>query len=112
MSGDQVTFVAAAFVILIAITLAAQFKWLPEGRVKFILVLISGVAVILALRLAQLPPSWFSGSAASFGLALSLSAGAFLGRSADERSFGLPLLLGMGGSLLVLNIIELISKRL
>ena len=112
MTSDQVVFVAAAFAILAAITLAAQFRWLSDGRVKTVSVFVAGLAAVVALRLAEIPPSWFSGSAAAFGLALSLSMGAFLYRSAEERAFGLPLLLGMGLTLLLANVIAFVSRHL
>lgn len=112
MSTEQVVFVAAAFAILLAITLAAQFRWLKEGRVKTALVLLAGIAVVVSLRLAELPPSWFDGTKTGFVLGLTLTAGAFLGRSADERSFRRPLLLGMGGTLLAANAIAFAARVL
>jgi hypothetical protein len=112
MTDDQIVFLASAFVIFLAITLAAQFRWLGNGRVKTVLVFISGLASVVALRLAGLPPSWFSGSAAGFGMAVSFGLGAFVFRTAEEKAFGLPLLLGMGLSLLIANVAELISRHL
>lgn len=108
MSGEQIFFVAAAFVILALITAAAQFRWLPSGRTKTVLVFLAGVAVVLSLRFAQLPPAWFSASKSAFALALSLTAGAFLGRSTEERSFAFPLLFGMGLTLLGANVVQLV----
>jgi hypothetical protein len=112
MTGDQVVFLASAFVILVAITLAAQFRWLGNGKVKTVLVCIAGVASVVALRLVGLPPSWFSGSGTGFGMAVSFGLGAFVFRTAEEKAFGLPLLLGMGLTLLLANVAELISKHL
>ena len=111
MTDDQVVFLATAFVILLGITLAAQFRWLGKGRVKTVLVFIAGVASVVALYLAGLPPAWFSGSASGFGVALSLGLGAFVFRTAEEKAFGVPLLLGMGLSLLLANVAELISRH-
>jgi asparagine N-glycosylation enzyme membrane subunit Stt3 len=104
MTDDQVVLLASAFLILVAITLAAQFRWLGKGKAKTVLVFIAGVASVVALRLAGLPPSWFSGSAAGFGVALSLGLGAFVFRTAEEKAFG--------PSLLVANVAELISRHL
>jgi uncharacterized membrane protein SirB2 len=112
MTGTQIFFVALSFVIIAAITAIAQFKWLNDGPVKTTLTLLSGVAVILSLRIAELPPAWFSASKTAFVLALSLTAGAFLGRTAEERSFAFPFLLGLGVTLLVANLVELVRRVL
>jgi hypothetical protein len=48
VSKDQVVFVAAAFVILAVITVAAQFHWLPSGRPKTVIVFVAGVASVVA----------------------------------------------------------------
>ena len=112
MTGEQVFFVAVAFVILIAITAAAQFKWLRQGLVNTILIFTAGVAVIASLRIAGLPPSWFAGSAAGFGLAGSLMLGAFVSRAGEERAFALPLLGGMGLALLLTNVLTVVTKAL
>lgn len=79
---------------------------------KTVLVFVSGVAAVVALRLAGLPPSLFSGSASGFGMAVSFGLGAFVFRTAEEKAFGVPLLLGMGLTLLLANVAELISKHL
>ena len=110
MTDSQIAFLAATFVILLLITLAAQFRWLGEGRTRTVLVLLSGIAAMLCLRIAELPPSWFSASKTGFLLGLSLTIGAFLGRNAEERSFRFPLLLGMGGTLLVANVVEFVRQ--
>jgi hypothetical protein len=108
MSGEQVFFVAVAFVVLAIITVLAQFKWLPKGRAGTILVFLAGVSIILSLRFANLPPDWFSASKSAFALALSLALGAFVTRAGEERAFGFPLLFGIGLTLLVANIVEMI----
>lgn len=112
MTDSQIVLVAATFVILLLITLAAQFHWLGEGRTKTVLVLLSGIAAMLSLRMAELPPSWFSASKTGFALGLTLTIGAFLGRTTEERSFRFPLLLGMGGTLLVANAVEFVRQVL
>ncbi len=99
-----------AFVILSVITAAAQFKWLGQGRIRTVLVAIAGVAAVLALRLAELPPTWFDGTKTGFGLALSLVLGGLVTRGAEERGFGLPLLMSMGLTLLAANLIEVVIK--
>lgn len=110
MTRAQIVFVAAAFATLIAITVAVQFRWLKDGAVKTALVLIAGISITLSLRLAELPPSWFEGSKTGFGLGLGMTAGAFLGKSAEEKSFRFPLFLGMGGTLLAANVVAFLEK--
>ena len=105
-------FVVAAFVILIAITLAVQFQWLKHGMTRTVLVFLSGVAMIVALRIAGLPPDWFSGSKSGFGIVVGLALSAFVLHGAEERSFGFPLLMGMGLTLLVANLVELVTNAL
>lgn len=112
MTGDQIVFVTTAFVAILGVTLLAQFKWLPRGRAGTAIVFAGGVLAVTALRLANLPPQWFSASASSFALAVSFLIGAFLYRSAEAKAFGLPLLLGMGISLFVANVIALIARHL
>ena len=95
----------ALFVILALATLAAQFKWLPENSwIQRVLFFLSGAAVSGCLFAAGVPPKWLDGSKGAFAFAATLTAGAFLGRDAG-RSFRLPLLLGMGGTLLAVNVV-------
>lgn len=112
MSGEQIFFVAAAFVILIAITLAAQLQWLKHGRTKTVLVFISGVAFILALRFAKLPPDWFFGEKDGFWMVVWLALSAFVMRGVEERAFGFPLLMGMALTLLTANVVALVARAL
>jgi len=112
MTGDQIVFLSAAFVAILSVTLLAQFKWLPGGRAGAVIVFAAGVLAVVALRLANLPPKWFSASAPSFALAASFLVGAFVHRTGEGRSFGLPLLLGMGLSLFVANVVALIAQHL
>lgn len=112
MTGTQIFFVALTFVIIAVITAIAQFKWLNDGPAKTTLTLLSGIAVVVSLRIADLPPTWFSASKTAFALGLTLTAGAFLGRTAEERSFRFPLLLGMGVTLVVANLVELVRRML
>jgi hypothetical protein len=102
MSERQIVLVIASFAILALATLAAQFKWLPEdSAVQRVVFLLAGIGVVASLFAAGLPPRWFDGSKSAFGLAAMLTIGAFVGRAG--QSFRLPLLLGMGGTLLVVN---------
>lgn len=104
MSGEQIFFVACAFVLLLGVTAAVQFRWLKDGRVKTAVVFLSGVAVIVSLWIAGLPPVWFEGSKTGFGIALGFLAGAFVVRAGEETSFGRPLMLGLGGTLFIANV--------
>ena len=112
MSKDQVVFVAAAFLILLAITLAAQFRWLPNGRARSVIIFLSGTTAVLALRAAEMPPAWFAGSTTGFGVASSFIFGSCMGRGAEEKAFGFPLLLGMGLTLGIANVVAFVHARL
>ncbi|HKR66387.1 MAG TPA: hypothetical protein VJZ00_21850 [Thermoanaerobaculia bacterium] len=112
MTGDQIVFLSATFVLILGTSVLAQFHWLPRGKFGQTLVFIAGSASMISLRLAKLPPSWFDASASSFTLALTLSASAFLGRTDEERSFRVPFLLGIGLSLLIINIIAFAEAHL
>lgn len=104
---------AIATLILAAITCAAQFRWLKPGRVQRVIVFVTGVAIVLILRVGGISPWWFSGEGASFGLAVSLLAWAFVSdRAPDARDFGPPLLYAMAFTLLVLNGIAFVYARL
>jgi peptidoglycan/LPS O-acetylase OafA/YrhL len=104
MNEGQAVLIIAAFAILALATMAAHFHWLRDGSLhQRILFFLAGAAISASLFLARIPPKWFNGSTAAFTLAASLTLGAFVGR--DARGFRLPLLLGMGGTLLVLNVL-------
>ena len=106
MTGLEIGCIIIVFVLLAVITAAAQFGWLPSGTPKTVLVSIAGIGIVVALRVANIPPWWFAGEKAGFGMAASLIIwGLVNGMGAgDERAFGMPLLLGMGIPLLLLNI--------
>lgn len=106
MTSLQAGSFVASLVILFATAGAVQLGWLGDGRAKMVVVFLAGVSVILSLRLGGLPLWWFSASKGAFGLAASLIVGAFLSSIASERSFQLPLLLGLGLTLLIVNIVQ------
>lgn len=112
MNQDELVFIAAAFVIIAVITAAAQFKWLPRGKVGAAMIFVAGCAAILALRLAGIPPSWFAGTWAGFGMAIFFLLSGYVTHAGEERNFGLPLLLGMGLTLLAANVVQFVAKHL
>lgn len=113
MTGQELGGVIAAFVLLAAITAAAQFGWLGSGNFKRIFVFIAGMAVVLALFVGGIPPWWFAGGKGGFGLSVSLLLGAWVsGRNAEELAFGRPLLSGIGWTLMVINIVRFVLARL
>ena len=85
-------------------------EWLPRGKPKTVIIFTAGVATILCLRLAALPPAWFDGAKTGFALAFTLMLSSILGKTEDERSFGFPLLFGMGITLFVANVVELVIR--
>jgi len=111
VSDLQVGTFVAVVVIVLLVSAAAQFRWLGHGTMPTVVVFISGVAVIVLLRVGGIPPSWFAGRATGFALAASLTAGAFVGRGA-EKAFRLPLFLGLGLALLIANIAQAIRNVL
>jgi len=106
MRDWQIAGVATAFAILFAITISEMRRWLPErGRLKFALVFSAGAALVGALHYAELPPAWFDGEREAFVLAATFLLGGFVAQKEGRRVFGLPLLTGMGGALVVLNVL-------
>ena len=111
MRGDQIVFVAATFVIIAAVTVAAQFRWLRSGKVKTVVLFIAGVLAIVCLRLANIPPKWFDGSRGAFLLAIGFLLTGWVTRAGEAREFGFPLMMGMGLTTLVLNAVALIARH-
>ena len=111
MTGLQVGTFIIAIVVLLLVSVAAQFEWLGNGRMKTVIVFLSGVVVFGALRIGGLPPSWFAGRITGFALAASFIAGAFIGRG-EEKSFRMPLFLGSGLVLLIANAVQAITNVL
>jgi hypothetical protein len=111
MTWSPVIACAISVFLILGISVAAQFGWLGEGRVKTVVVFLAGAGAMLVLRIAGVPPDWFSGSATGFALGVSFTAGAFVGTGA-ERSFRLPLLLGLGLTLLSANVVQAVRNVL
>jgi len=98
-------------VIVMLIALAAQFHWLPQGKAKGVLVFIAGASAILALWLADIPPAWFSASKTGFGMTLFFLASAIIGKTKEETSFRMPLMLGMGLTMLAANLVRFVREH-
>jgi peptidoglycan/LPS O-acetylase OafA/YrhL len=90
--------------IIGVVTLIATKQWLRAGPVSAALYAVAGCAIVLLMYFHDIPPWWFDGGKGGFGLCAMLLASAFVLSSRSERAFGRPLLLGMGVTLLVLNI--------
>jgi hypothetical protein len=102
----QIGGILAAFAILAAITLCEMRRWLPaRGKVKFALVFLAGAGIVGALWWTDIPPAWFDGGKQAFGLAALLLLSGFVAQREAGRTFGLPLLTGMGVTLIVLNVL-------
>ena len=102
--GQWVGFIVS-LVLILGIGIAEQLRWLPaRGKFKFFLVLGCGIAAIGSLFATGLPPDWFDGSAGAFGIAVTMLLSAFVSYKTPYQSFGVPLFLGLGGTLLVLNV--------
>jgi hypothetical protein len=106
MRDSQIAGVVAAFAILIVITLLEMRRWLPaRGRFKFALVFLAGAGIVGSLWTTGIPPWWFDGEKEGFGVAVTLLLSGFVAQREAGRSFGLPLLIGMGATLVVLNLL-------
>jgi hypothetical protein len=102
--GNPVALLLYILAILGAATLIAMKGWLRPGRVSAAVYAVAGCAIVLLMYFHDIPPWWFDGGRGGFGLTATLLASAFVLSSRSERAFGRPLLLGMGVTLLVLNI--------
>jgi hypothetical protein len=111
VSGDQIVFLAAMFVIIALATVAAHFRWLRSGKVKTAVIFIAGVLAAVCLSLGGIPPKWFDGTGGAFLVALGFLVTGFAARAGEAREFALPLMIGMGLTLLVVNAIALIARH-
>jgi hypothetical protein len=98
------TMVAEVFAILGIVTLIATKKWLRRGWWSRIVYGGAGCAMALLMYSVDVPPDWFDGEGEGFWIAVSLLLWAFVLDSGSERTFGRPLLIGMAGTLIVLNL--------
>ena len=113
MTDAQMFQVLLAIALILVIALLAQFKWLPGGKPKFVLVFLFSFAAMALLRIAELPPAWFSASKEGFGLGISFTIAAMLGgKSEDERTFRKPFFLGIGLTFLVANLVQAVMNVL
>lgn len=98
--------------VLLGVTLVVQLRWVKDRKFKTGLVFLAGVVVILTLRMGGVPPSWFEGGWEGFGLAGSFVLAGLVTKGGEERTFGLPLFLGLGLTLLALNVLQFIDNVL
>ncbi|MEO8383536.1 MAG: hypothetical protein ABI779_28015 [Acidobacteriota bacterium] len=113
MTTLQVVAFAGSLVLILGIAGAAQLRWLGTGRIKTVLVFLAAAGAILSLAMGGLPPWWFSGSKGAFGLSGVLLLSAFLGGSTeDERTFRKPFFLGLGLTLLAVNVVRMAKSML
>lgn len=111
MTELQVAAFVISLVLILGISVAAQFGWLGEGRAKTVLVFLAGAGAMGALATGGLPPSWFDGSAAALSLGATFTISAFLG-TRTERSFRRPFFLGVGLVLLSVNAVQAVRNIL
>lgn len=95
---------AAVLAILGIVTLIATKQWLRRGWASWIVYGGAGCAITLLMDFVDVPPDWFDGEGEGFWIAVSLLLWAFVLDSGSERTFGRPLLIGVGGTLVVLNL--------
>lgn len=104
MKDREIWCIVITFAIIAAITLLEMRKWLPAGRVKFVIVFLAGAAAVASLYVAGIPPDWFDGEPSAFLLAGTLILSGWVMRGPEGRTFGFPLLSGMGLTMIVLNV--------
>ena len=104
--SDTALFSMLAMVLAIIglVTLIATKEWLRRGWASRIVYGGAGCAIVLLMYYVDVPPDWFDGEGEGFWIALSLLLWAFVLDSGSERTFGRPLLIGMAGTLIVLNL--------
>lgn len=90
--------------IIGVVTLIATKQWLRAGPVSAAVYAAAGCAIVLLMYFHDIPPWWFDGGKGGFGLGVTMLLSAFVLSSKSERAFGRPLFLGMGVTLLVLNV--------
>lgn len=113
MTNEQMVHVVLAIALILVIALLAQFKWLPRGKPKLVLVFLAGSAAMGLLWIAELPPTWFSASKEGFGLSVSFLIGSMLGSSnPEEVTFRRPFFLGIGLTLLIANLVQAVKNVL
>ena len=113
MTTWQMIYSITSIMLILVLGLLAQFKWLPGGKPKFVMLFLGGFIAMALLRIAEVPPSWFSASKEGFGLALSFLAGGMIpGTNPEEVTFRRPLFLGIGLTLLVANLIQAVRNVL
>ena len=113
MTDAQMFFSIASIVLILVLALLAQFKWLPGGKPKFVILFLGGFVAMALLLIAEVPPSWFSASTEGFGLALSFTVGGLLpSTNQEEVTFRRPFFLGIGLTLLVANLVQAVQNGL
>ena len=95
---------ALVLAIIGIVTLIATKQWVRRGWPSWIVYGGAGCAIPLLMYAIDVPPDWFNGEGEGYWIAVSLLLWAFVLDSGSERAFGRPLLVGMGGTLLVLNL--------
>lgn len=113
MTTWQMIYSITSIMLILVLALLAQFKWLPEGKPKFVILFLGGFASMALLRIAEVPPAWFSASKEGFGLALSFTVGGLLpSTNQEEVTFRRPFFLGIGLTLLVANLVQAVQNVL
>jgi len=113
VTNEQMFHAIASILLILVLALLAQFKWLPGGKPKFVILFLGASAAMALLWIAGLPPKWFSASKEGFGLALSFTIGGMLpSDNLEERTFRRPFFLGIGLTLLAANLFQVVKNVL
>ena len=104
MTSFQVQCLLLVMVLTLAGPLVGSRSWFPRGAAGTVILSMVGSSIAILLRLANLPPKWFSGSAWGFTIALTLMASAFGFHDDRERAYRLPFMFSLGATLLVFNV--------
>jgi len=112
MTSLQAAALGGTLVIVLGIAAIVQLGWIPEGRAKTVSIFVAGVAASACLAASGLPPKWLNGTRSAFGPAIYITLGACIYRTPAEKAFGVPLHLGMGLTLLLVNVVQAIRRVL
>jgi hypothetical protein len=112
MSVRQIVAFATCMLLIVAIAVAEQFKWLPNGKAKTIVIFLVMAIAMGALWMGGLPPQWFDGSKTGFGLAGMMLISGIVPVNPEERSFRRPFFMGLGLVLLAANVVAALRSIL
>lgn len=96
--------VLGVMVLTLATPLIGSRRWFPHNSFGRFLLIVAGALCGAMLWAGGLPPAWFAGGKAGFGIALTFVGMAFSVSKAEDRFYVWPWLLSWGAVLLIANL--------